>query len=91
MEIKLSKQAHKDLKRVPVHVVGKLQLWVDNVKEQGLYEVMKIPGYHDELLKGKRLGQRSIRLTRAYRAIYIITSGQTIECLTVLEVNKHAY
>ena len=31
-----------------------------------------VPGYHDEPLKGHRAGQRSIRLSRAYRAIYEI-------------------
>ncbi len=38
----------------------------------GLSEVRKVPGYHDEPLKGQRKGQRSIRLSRSYRAIYVI-------------------
>jgi hypothetical protein len=34
--------------------------WVDDVEERGLEEVRKIPGWHDEPLKGERKGQRSI-------------------------------
>lgn len=50
-----------------------------------------IPGYHDEPLKGNRTGQRSIRLSKAYRAIYIIDNDDNIEIVKVLEVNKHDY
>ncbi len=45
---------------------------IEDVGHRGLSEVRKIPGYHDEPLKGKRKGQRSIRLNIAYRAIYAI-------------------
>jgi proteic killer suppression protein len=41
------------------------------VEEQGIEEAREIPGYHDEPLRGEREGQRSVRLSRAYRAIYI--------------------
>jgi proteic killer suppression protein len=47
----------------------------------------RIPGYHDEPLKGKRKSQRSVRLNRSYRLIYT-ESDMTI---LVLEVNKHEY
>lgn len=56
-----------------------------------LGEVRKIPGYHDEPLKGTRTGQRSIRLSKAYRAIYEIDQEGKIEIVKVLEVNKHDY
>lgn len=56
----------------------------------GIQETMKIKGFHDEPLKGKRAGQRSIRLNKFYRAIYIIKDNH-ITLLTVLEVNKHEY
>jgi proteic killer suppression protein len=49
-----------------------------------------VPGYHDEPLKGDRAGQRSIRLSRAYRAIYEIKED-TVKFLSVEEVNKHKY
>jgi proteic killer suppression protein len=68
-----------------------MQAWVDDVGHRGLSEVRKIPGYHDEPLKGERLGQRSIRLSRSYRAIYIIDSKGIIQFLEILEVSKHDY
>lgn len=60
------------------------------IELQGLEEVRKVPGYHDEPLKGKRAGQRSIRLNRSYRAIYEIKEEQ-VEFVSVREVGKHDY
>jgi proteic killer suppression protein len=57
----------------------------------GLNKIRQRPGYHDEPLKGKRSGQRSIRLSKSYRAIYIITNDSMIEFVEVQEVNKHDY
>ena len=54
----------------------------------------KVPaagGFHDEPLKGKRQGQRSVRLNRAYRAIYVERGTGAVELIEVLEVNKHEY
>lgn len=53
--------------------------------------VRRLPGFHDEPLKGQRQGQRSIRLNRAYRAIYVERHGGEIELVEVMEVNKHEY
>jgi proteic killer suppression protein len=50
----------------------------------------KRPGFHDEPLKGKRQGQRSIRLNKAYRAIYEV-DPQEPHFIEVVEVNKHEY
>jgi proteic killer suppression protein len=47
-------------------------------------------GYHDEPLKGARAGQRSIRLSRAYRAIYEVKGG-TAKFVSIEEVSKHDY
>ena len=88
--VELSRRALKDLARVPRHVREKLQEWVEGVKQLGLEEMRKVRGYHDEPLKGPRTGQRSIRLSLAYRAIYVVT-GDAVEFVRVEEVNKHAY
>lgn len=64
--------------------------WAFAVETYGLEEIRKVPGYHDEPLKGKRAGQRSIRLSRAYRAIYVIVRD-AIEFVSVEEVHKHDY
>jgi proteic killer suppression protein len=57
----------------------------------GWHEVRKVPGYHDEPLRGQRAGQRSIRLSRAYRAIYVVTTRGDVEFIQVVEVSKHDY
>lgn len=87
----LTKQAKRQLLKVPLHIIQKLQGWIDDIKNTGLSEVRKVPGYHDEQLRGKRVGQRSIRLSKAYRAIYVIDKDGNIEVVNVLEVNKHDY
>ena len=61
------------------------------VERVGVSEVRKLSGYHDEPLKGTRKGQRSIRLNRAYRAIYIEYADGKIQIIEVIEVSKHEY
>jgi len=90
-DVKLSERAKGELKTVPAHISFKLQVWIDGVKNEGLSEMRKRRGYHDEPLKGKRKGQRSIRLNRSYRAIYELDTGGMIHFVEVIEVNKHDY
>ena len=61
------------------------------VNKAGLEETRKRPGWHDEPLLGERKGQRSIRLNKQWRAIYIIKSNGTIEFVEVTEVMPHEY
>jgi proteic killer suppression protein len=88
--VQLSDRALKDLRKVPEHIRIKLLAWVDAIELRGLEEVRKVPGFHDEPLKGERQGQRSIRLSQAYRAIYVVISGAA-KFVRVEEVNKHRY
>lgn len=90
-EVRISRNAQKALKKVPGFILDKLESWVRAVELRGLEEVRKIPGYHDEPLKGTRQGQRSIRLNRAYRAIYVVLKDGTIEFVSIEEVSKHEY
>jgi toxin HigB-1 len=90
-EVRLAAQAKSDLKNIPLHLLVKLDAWVKLVSKFGLREVRKRSGYHDEPLKGVRFGQRSIRLNKAYRAIYVLGSEGVLEFITVEEVNKHDY
>ena len=76
---------------MPIHIIDKLEGWVKAIEKDGLRQVQKTPGYHDEPLKGKRFGQRSIRLNKAYRAIYTVKKGKEIEFIEIKEVNKHEY
>lgn len=89
--VELRRHVEKQLERVPHHVVDKLLAWVRLVEDAGLEHARRIPGFHDEALRGRRSGQRSIRLSRAYRAIYRIGRRGEVEVVLVEEVNKHAY
>lgn len=76
---------------MPQQIAAKLRTWIDAVTHSSLEEVRKRPGYHDEPLLGDRRGQRSIRLNKSWRAIYVILSDGRIEFVEVQEVNKHEY
>jgi toxin HigB-1 len=89
--VELSRPALKQLRKVPRHVVDKLLGWVRLVEQEGLENVRKVPGFHDEPLHGQRAGQRSIRLSRAYRALYCIDERGAVEVVVVEEVSKHDY
>ncbi|MCP3679902.1 MAG: type II toxin-antitoxin system mRNA interferase toxin, RelE/StbE family [Gammaproteobacteria bacterium] len=93
-KVNLSKQAKKNIDKAPDYIAIKFQAWVEAVAEEGLMVVRKRKGYHDEPLKGERRGQRSIRLSRAYRAIYEIKKmdgREYLQFIEVKEVNKHEY
>ncbi|MBF0233360.1 MAG: type II toxin-antitoxin system mRNA interferase toxin, RelE/StbE family [Desulfamplus sp.] len=88
-QIIISKKAQKQLQKLPIHIIRKLQTWSAQVEMIGIREVRKISGYHDEPLQGNRSDQRSIRLSKAYRAFYIEYADQII--IEVIEVNNHEY
>ena len=83
-------RAQKELNKLPSYIADKLNFWRLAVEREGLEQVRKVPGYHDEPLKGNRKGQRSIRLSRAYRAIYEIHDDGA-RFVSVEEINKHDY
>lgn len=88
--IEISKRAIKSLEKLPEFIAHKLTAWIKTVRRIGIENTRRISGYHDEPLNGKRFGQRSIRLNRSYRAIYIVKKEE-IEFVEILEVNKHDY
>jgi toxin HigB-1 len=65
--------------------------WVGAVQVEGLESVRRLPGYHDEPLHGTWKGHRSIRLSRCYRAIYIVRDDGRVEFAEVETVSKHEY
>ena len=81
----------KKIKKVPLPIVNKLEHWIVQIERHGIREVRKIKGFHDEPLKGKRKGQRSIRLSRSWRAIYREEKYDNINIIIVEEINKHDY
>jgi proteic killer suppression protein len=86
-----SKATAKQLENLPENIVRKFYAWVIAIRLSGLNEVRKSQGFHDKSLKGNRRGQRSVRLNKAYRAIYIEKCDGTVEFIEVIEVNKHEY
>lgn len=81
----------KRLWSLPENIREKFFSWVRLVERAGIREVRKVAGYHDEKLKGVRYGQRSVRLSKSYRVIYIEEHDGLINIIVVLEVNKHDY
>jgi proteic killer suppression protein len=90
-DVLIEKDAKKGLINAPENVQNKFYKWVELVVSLGLPEVRKVPGFHDEPLKGKRQGQRSIRLNKSWRAIYRATTAGKITLILVEEVSKHEY
>ncbi len=91
MKVGVSSKAAKQLKKVPDPIRIKFEYWCDLINFIGLLEARKYKGFHDEPLRGKRKGQRSVRLSKAYRAIYIEVDKERYEIIEVIEVNKHEY
>ena len=88
--VDLSK-VRKALSKLPKHIVTKLRAWATDVETFGLFKVRQVPGYHDEPLLGTRKGERSIRLSKSYRAIYTVSKDGLVNIVEVQEVNKHDY
>lgn len=88
--VEVAMSVKKHLQKIPSPIQKKLFTWVAAVEERGLHEIRKIPGYHDEPLKGDRQGQRSIRLSRQWRAIYRVINNK-IEFVLIEEVTPHDY
>ena len=89
--VEITRRVEKQARRLPARISEKLWTWVYLVKEIGLEDVRKIPGFHDEPLVGQRRGMRSIRLNRAYRAMYRVVVDGDGELVSVEEVSKHGY
>ncbi len=88
--IEMTHFAQKQVRKAPFYIQRKIFEWMKAVEKSGLEFVRRIPGYHDEPLKGKRDGHRSIRLNRSYRAIYLI-KDDGVRFVSIEEVNKHEY
>lgn len=91
IKVTFSKFAGKQITKLPFHLKEALYLWVQTIEKIGILETRKLKGYHDEPLKGFRAGQRSIRLNKAYRAIYEEKEERELTLISIIEVNKHDY
>lgn len=91
MEIIYTKEAIRNIQKLPKYIQAKILLWFDLLNEYGLEATKKYPGLNDEMLKGKRKGQRSIRLSKGYRLFYQELPCEFTVVIEILEVNKHDY
>jgi len=64
---------------------------MDLVRFEGLDAARAIPGFRDHALKGSSQGYHAVRLSDAYRAIYVRRAEGSVETVYVEEVNKHDY
>jgi hypothetical protein len=81
----------KNRKKVPSDIVDNLQIWVEQVEKFGIYEVQKVQRWKDHGISGLRKGQRAIRLSFLWRAIYRINKNGTINMVLVEEITPHDY
>ena len=91
MKVVWQKSVEKSLKKLPWFIVEKFRAWVVAVETDGIRKTRLLKGLHDEPLAGNRKGQRSVRLSKSYRAFYIEKKDGSLELIEVIEVNKHGY
>ena len=87
--IKEHKVLGKICPKLPIEVLRKYELWKDLIFRHGPDILRQFPGFHDEKLKGERQNQRSSRLSRQYRVIYVV--DRQIITVYVLEITPHNY
>jgi proteic killer suppression protein len=79
----------KTCRKLPSETVKKYELWKSIVFRHGPDKLREFPGFHEEKLKGERLGERSSRLSLQYRVIY--TVEKEVITVRVLEITPHKY
>ena len=84
-----SRDIAKIYRTLPKAVREKYELWKSIVQLDGPAGLRRFKGFHDEKLKGKRLGQRSSRLSKKFRVIYEVE--QNIVTVFVEEITPHDY
>ena len=87
----LSRNAQKELKKIPRHILIQFDLWVEVIETEGFTAMQKVKGYRDHALKGNRKEQRSSSLSRSWRIIYILREDTNTVDVEVLEINHHEY
>ena len=83
------KEIVKQCQKLPRHIVKKYELWKNIIFRHGPEKLREFPGFHDEPLRGKRIGERSSRLSLQYRVIYSIERDTVT--VYVLEITPHQY
>jgi addiction module RelE/StbE family toxin len=90
-EVVETRQAQKDLAKVPKTILTSYETWARLVEEHGVSILRDFKGYHDEKLQGQLAGYRSSRLNLQWRVIYQVDRGGKIEIVSVARVTPHDY
>lgn len=86
-----TRSVERQLQVLPGYIQQKFRSWVVAVEVEGMLAVRRLKGFHDEPLKGRLAGRRSVRLNKSYRVIYFEQSDGQVRIVQVVEVNKHEY
>ncbi len=88
-EIQYHRQAIKRIKKLPPHILEKLDIWVEIATQDGPSGLKAFPGFNDEALSGEWKGFRSSRLSRQYRVIY--SFDKDVLRVLVVDITAHDY
>jgi len=77
------------LKKLPLEVLKRYEIWKDIVRVSGPEGLRLIKGFHDEVLRGEWKGYRSSRLGLQFRAIYKLDTKEL--AALVVNITAHDY
>ncbi|MBI5178368.1 MAG: type II toxin-antitoxin system mRNA interferase toxin, RelE/StbE family [Nitrospinae bacterium] len=84
-----SREAQKQLDRLPNELIKRYEKWKDVIRYSGPQGLRLIKGFHDEALGGEWRGYRSNRLSLQYRVIYEVKEAEV--SVYVIKVTPHDY
>jgi len=79
----------RKLKKLPVEVLKRYEIWKDIVRVSGPPGLRLIKGFHDEALRGEWKGYRSSRLGMQFRVIYKLETKES--AALVVNITAHDY
>lgn len=86
LKVVFTKDSLKSYLKIPANLRNKIDTWIDLVETRGINKARESPGYKDHRLVGDRVGQRSIRLNRTWRLVYVEK-----EDIIIVEIHAHKY
>jgi len=77
------------IKKLPVEVLKRYEVWKDIVRVSGPQGLLLIKGFSDEALRGEWKGYRSSRLGLQFRVIYKLDANE--HAALVVNITAHDY
>jgi len=88
-KIKEHKEIAKGIRKIPIQVRKKYEIWKNLIFRHGPSILKDFPGFHDEKLKGKRSHQRSSKLNIQHGVIYEVSALEIT--VYIIEISPHDY